>query len=430
MRLGQNHKALGIVFLAMLLLGVYLTYGIFTKKFTDYAELTLRTSKIGLQLPTRADVKTRGVIVGEVLDFDSDAEGAVLTLGIYPDMLDTIPANVTGSIVPKTLFGEKYVSLEVPEGGPDGHDRGRGGHRPHRGLDRGREGALGPLPAAARGEPCRPQLHPQRARDRARGARREHGREPRDPRRLPQAGQPADPRHRRGPAAHRPRLRPLRRRAPRRRADPARHHQDHRDARGSRGQAARALPRRRVVLRHRAHLPRRQRGQPDPARRPQRRPAAACSRSTRRSTPACSAASSTPARPRPRRSAASPSTSCSSCCPTSRAATRAADAPRFGEDSGPNCLHLPAPPCDQENPVSSQPNFDDGVDEPTGKGTSRVAPGFGRPATGGPTAAGSSAGRTRPACCARCSPRPSASRRSRSTTSACCSSRRWPGERR
>ncbi len=104
----------------MLVLGVYLTYGIFTKKWTDYAELTLRTSKIGLQLPTRADVKTRGVIVGEVLDFDADADGAVLTLGIYPDMLDTIPANVTGSIVPKTLFGEKYVSLEVPETGPSG----------------------------------------------------------------------------------------------------------------------------------------------------------------------------------------------------------------------------------------------------------------------------------------------------------------------
>ena len=120
MRLGQNHKALGIVFLAMLVLGVYLTYGIFTKKWTDYAELTLRTSKIGLQLPTRADVKTRGVIVGEVLDFDADADGAVLTLGIYPDKLDTIPANVTGSIVPKTLFGEKYVSLEVPETGPAG----------------------------------------------------------------------------------------------------------------------------------------------------------------------------------------------------------------------------------------------------------------------------------------------------------------------
>ena len=60
------------------------------------------------------------MIVGEVLAFDASAEGAELTLGIYPDEMDTIPANVTGSIVPKTLFGEKYVSLEIPESGPEG----------------------------------------------------------------------------------------------------------------------------------------------------------------------------------------------------------------------------------------------------------------------------------------------------------------------
>ncbi len=60
-------------------------------------------------------MKIRGVIVGEVLGFDSNAEGAKLTLGIYPSQVDTIPENVTGSIVPKTLFGEKYVSLEVPD---------------------------------------------------------------------------------------------------------------------------------------------------------------------------------------------------------------------------------------------------------------------------------------------------------------------------
>jgi len=50
------------------------------------------------------------------------------------------------------------------------------------------------------------------------------------------------------------------------------------------------------------------------------------------------------------------------------------DAPRFGEDRGPSCLHLPNPPWNQQNPVRHQPNFNDGVDEPTGKGTSRVAP--------------------------------------------------------
>jgi phospholipid/cholesterol/gamma-HCH transport system substrate-binding protein len=115
-----NHQALGVVFLCLLLLGVWLTYGIFTKKFVDYDRVTLRTSALGLQLPERADVKVRGVIVGEVLGFDTGAEGAEVTLGLYPDQVDTIPANVTGAIVPKTLFGEKYVALEVPaEPSPD-----------------------------------------------------------------------------------------------------------------------------------------------------------------------------------------------------------------------------------------------------------------------------------------------------------------------
>ncbi|MGB0101309.1 MAG: MCE family protein [Nocardioides sp.] len=114
-RLNGSHKLLGVAFILILLAGVWFTYAIFTKKFSEYDQVTLQTSTIGLQLPSRADVKVRGVIVGEVLAFDANAEGAELTLGIYPEETETIPANVTGSIVPKTLFGEKYVSLEIPE---------------------------------------------------------------------------------------------------------------------------------------------------------------------------------------------------------------------------------------------------------------------------------------------------------------------------
>ncbi|PWN02109.1 virulence factor Mce [Nocardioides silvaticus] len=114
-------KTLGVVFVCLLLVGVWLTYAIFTKKFSDYDEVKLETSSVGLQLPSRADVKIRGVIVGEVLEMDAVEEGgAELTLGIYPDELDTIPGNVTASIVPKTLFGEKYVSLVIPESGAEG----------------------------------------------------------------------------------------------------------------------------------------------------------------------------------------------------------------------------------------------------------------------------------------------------------------------
>jgi len=112
--LTRQYKLLGVVFLALVVLSVYLVYATFTKKFTDYDKVKVETSVIGLQLPARADVKIRGVIVGEVLDMSATADGAELTLGLYPSQIHTIPANVTASIVPKTLFGEKYVSLIVP----------------------------------------------------------------------------------------------------------------------------------------------------------------------------------------------------------------------------------------------------------------------------------------------------------------------------
>ena len=118
-RILAAYKVLGIIFLVLLIGAVYLTYAIFDKKFVDYDRVSLETSSIGLQLPARADVKIRGVIVGEVLDTETTADGATVTLGLFPDEVSTIDKDVTGSIVPKTLFGEKYVSLIAPGGTVD-----------------------------------------------------------------------------------------------------------------------------------------------------------------------------------------------------------------------------------------------------------------------------------------------------------------------
>ncbi|GAB2759587.1 MCE family protein [Nocardioides pakistanensis] len=109
------HRVLGVVFLSLLLLGVWGTYAVFTKQFVDYVPVTLHTSKIGLQLPALADVKIRGVIVGEVREIATDGDGARLELAIKPEKLDVIPANATARIQPKTLFGEKYVALQIPD---------------------------------------------------------------------------------------------------------------------------------------------------------------------------------------------------------------------------------------------------------------------------------------------------------------------------
>jgi hypothetical protein len=45
-RLNAAHKLLGVVFVLVLLAGVWLTYAVFSKKFTDYDEVRLQTSTI------------------------------------------------------------------------------------------------------------------------------------------------------------------------------------------------------------------------------------------------------------------------------------------------------------------------------------------------------------------------------------------------
>ena len=119
LRLGGpfGRKALGIAFLCLLVLFGWLTHAAFTQKFVDVVPVTLKASKVGLQMGRLADVKIRGVIVGEVreLRIDGDGEGAVLELAMDPEKVDSIPANVTAVILPKTLFGEKFVSLQVPD---------------------------------------------------------------------------------------------------------------------------------------------------------------------------------------------------------------------------------------------------------------------------------------------------------------------------
>ncbi len=110
-----GHRVLGVAFLALLILGVWSTYAVFTKKFVDYVPVTLETSRIGLQLPALADVKVRGVIVGEVREITTDGDGARLQLAIQPDKTAIIPANASARIEPKTVFGEKYVELQIPD---------------------------------------------------------------------------------------------------------------------------------------------------------------------------------------------------------------------------------------------------------------------------------------------------------------------------
>lgn len=77
-------------------------------------EVTLETRRPGLELNPRSDVKLQGLRVGEVSRITSDGRGAVVHLALDPEHVDLVPADVDALIVPKTLFGEKYVDLVVP----------------------------------------------------------------------------------------------------------------------------------------------------------------------------------------------------------------------------------------------------------------------------------------------------------------------------
>jgi phospholipid/cholesterol/gamma-HCH transport system substrate-binding protein len=105
----------GLAFLVVLALLLGLAVGSYNKAFTEVAHVTLETDTAGNQLQEASDVKVRGVIVGDVRDVEASAEGATIELAIDPAYLDEIPADVSARLLPKTLFGERFVSLELPE---------------------------------------------------------------------------------------------------------------------------------------------------------------------------------------------------------------------------------------------------------------------------------------------------------------------------
>lgn len=116
----SRHRALrrvqGLVFLLVIVLLLGFTVVIYDKKLpwqsTD--DVKVAAFRIGNQLIIPADVKFNGVLVGRVNKVSSDGTNATLNLQISKSQFSSIPSNVIARILPKTLFGEKYVDLITP----------------------------------------------------------------------------------------------------------------------------------------------------------------------------------------------------------------------------------------------------------------------------------------------------------------------------
>jgi phospholipid/cholesterol/gamma-HCH transport system substrate-binding protein len=109
-----RNRILGIVFVAVLTGALSLSVLQYRKAFTPVDRVTLLADHTGLQLNPGADVKLHGVVVGEVREINTRGRGARVTLALNPDLTPRIPADVSARLLPKTLFGERYVALVPP----------------------------------------------------------------------------------------------------------------------------------------------------------------------------------------------------------------------------------------------------------------------------------------------------------------------------
>ncbi|ONI84061.1 ABC transporter substrate-binding protein [Actinosynnema sp. ALI-1.44] len=115
----RNH-ILGIAFLLVLVFLAWLAIAVYDKRFTTTAAITLRADRVGNQLKPHADVKVRGMVVGSVRAVRVTDAGVDVEMALQPDKLDRVPRNVSARLLPKTLFGQRYVSLIIPDA-PDRH---------------------------------------------------------------------------------------------------------------------------------------------------------------------------------------------------------------------------------------------------------------------------------------------------------------------
>ncbi len=109
-----RRRLAGVVFLVVPALLVWLSVAVYDKRFTASDPVVVETGAVGNEMHLGAEVKLRGVVVGEVREIDATDDGARLTLALRPGTRTRIPADVRAQMLPTTLFGERFVALVPP----------------------------------------------------------------------------------------------------------------------------------------------------------------------------------------------------------------------------------------------------------------------------------------------------------------------------
>src|SRR4051812_9724424 len=110
----NRYELYGVAMLAAATALVVLAVALFNQAFRTVTRVSVQIDRSGLQLLEGSDVKVRGKIIGDVEAITSDGNGARIELRLNPDDARLVPSNSSVRLVPKTIFGEKYVAIQLP----------------------------------------------------------------------------------------------------------------------------------------------------------------------------------------------------------------------------------------------------------------------------------------------------------------------------
>lgn len=111
----------GLLGVAVVVGLVAVAAGAYYQVFTPVVRVELKADRAGLLTDPGADVRVRGVRIGEVRSVEPDPGGGVtLGLALDPGTAGLVPAAAGATLLPATVFGRKNVEIES-DGAPAAH---------------------------------------------------------------------------------------------------------------------------------------------------------------------------------------------------------------------------------------------------------------------------------------------------------------------
>lgn len=106
----------GAVATAIVLAVIVYTTIASTGAFSGFPEITAKVPASNHGINEQASVEYKGVVVGKVINAETDQKVSTITMRIYDRQAEGISSKASVRILPRTLFGDQFVQLVPPKG--------------------------------------------------------------------------------------------------------------------------------------------------------------------------------------------------------------------------------------------------------------------------------------------------------------------------